>query len=72
MQSVTWEESPQADGRKYITWRFVDDAGVHHMEVALMPGNYDPSVDAAAQGARWDAMLISAEIQQNLSEIADG
>jgi hypothetical protein len=72
MQSVTWEESPQADGRKYVRWWFVTDVGETHTEIGLFPANYDPSVDAAAQGTRWDAMLIEAEIQQNLGEIADG
>lgn len=72
MQSITFEESIQIDGRKYVTFRLVDDTGAQHMEVGLYPGNFDPSTVLTDMGVRWDAMLANAELQQNLEEIAGG
>lgn len=72
MQSITFDESPQIDGRKYVTFRLIDDQGVQHMEIGLYPGNFDPNTILADMGVRWDAMLANAELQQNLEEIAGG
>ncbi len=72
MKSVTFEEHPQKNGRKYVTWKFVADDKSEHSEIGLRPGDYDPSKDVAEQAARWDAMLADAQARDNARLIAEG
>lgn len=72
MQSITFTESHQIDGRKYVTFFLTDDQGERHQETGLYPGNFDPSSVLADMAVRWDAMLANAELQRNIEEIAGG
>lgn len=69
MKSITFEESVQVDGRKYITFRMVDNNDVPRTEIGLYPGDFDASAVLTDMAARWDAMLAAAEINANVSEI---
>lgn len=70
MQSVTFTVSPQADGRKYVTYAFLTDAGETFSETSLQAVDFDANASLVAQGVRWDAMLSISEISANVEIVA--
>lgn len=67
---ATFTTAPQADGRKFVTYKFVTDAGDTFYEGSLQDGAFDPNTVLASQTARWDAMLTANEISANVEIVA--
>lgn len=72
MISATFEEAPQKDGRKYVTFKFVADDGSEHSEIGLFLNEYNPAKDLDAHVVRWDEMLAQGEAVQNASLTLQG
>jgi len=73
MQSSTYtpDAHTQADGRRYVTESFVDDAGGQHSRMYLAPaawGDAEYAAHLAASAERIDAQLAEAEFEQLLGE----
>ncbi len=73
MQSSTYtpDAHTQADGRRYVTESFVDDAGGAHARMYLAPagwGDAEYVAHLAAAAARIDEQLAEAEFEQLLNE----
>lgn len=73
MQSSTYtpDAHTQADGRRYVTESFVDDAGGQHSWMYLAPvgwGDVEYTAHLAMVAARIDKQLAKAEFEQLLGE----
>lgn len=73
MQSSSYivDAHTQADGRRYVTEAFVDDAGGAHSKMYLAPAGWaaaEYEAHLAAAAARIDEQLAEAEFDQLLNE----
>lgn len=67
------EDSPQADGRRWITEQHVDQLGLAYEFRYLADADADPAGRLASRAAELDAELTAVEIAANLSAVlADG
>lgn len=69
--SVTLDRA-QADGRRRIFERHVDDAGGAHWVYVLVPADWAAEDYLPTRAAQIEARLAAQEIEANLSEIAGG
>lgn len=68
---ATFTVASQADGRQYVTYKFITDAGDIFFETSLQASDFDPNTTLAVQVTRWDALLNAGEIAANIDKVAN-
>lgn len=70
--SVVIEDSPQIDGRRYVTYRFTWSEGLERHVHKLVDAGFDAAADAASQVAALEAQEAKAELGQAFSLFVAG